>query len=443
MSKDYMTGGLAAWITYQNPTPTTAQGKNPWENALGRNDQFAPIADAGGIALFRKQFTVTELKAARIDATALGVFDIWVNGRRVGRTDENGTEVFDEMKPGWTDYAKRVLYYSYDLAPYLVEGENTLLIAVAPGWYNGRIALNTYGETHIAMLAAIHLVDGEGQRVLYSDDSWQGAWGSAIRASDIWDGELYDANLPTPKGLSTGCNCITWDNVTTETHDIFVTPHVGPTIMVREGLTRKPQTIVIYNGTEDNGSDYGKIHVVRESAGEDSFKLSKGESAVIDLGQNMVGWPTFTVKGAKPHSIPYMAGTTSEDMAPPIIQSMARRWIAKQEKPSYTWLFDRQLPGDHNGAWHSFDLWYWFGTLENSWRPMEQKDFDLSQQMVAYLENFLRKGNPNKGGQLPTWVASDRTQTKVMILGEKDTQMGRPNWLKMIYTMLFRKTVGV
>ena len=69
--------------------------------------------------------------------------------------------------------------------------------------------------------------------------------------------------------------------------------------MVREGLTRGPETIVIYNGTEDNGSDYGKIHVVRESAGEDSFKLAKGESAVIDLGQNMVGWPTFTVKGAK------------------------------------------------------------------------------------------------------------------------------------------------
>ena len=313
MSKDYMTGGLAAWITYQNPNPAADQGKNPWENSLGRNDQFAPIADAGGIALFRKQFTVNGLKAARIDATALGVFDIWVNGRRVGRLDENGTEVFDEMKPGWTDYAKRVLYFSYDLAPYLVEGENTLLIAVAPGWYNGRIALNTYGETHIAMLAAIHLVDGEGQRVLYSDDSWQAAWGSAIRASDIWDGELYDANLPTPAGLSTGCNCVDWDQVTTETHDIFVTPHVGPTIMVREGLTRKPQTIVIYNGTEDNGSDYGKIHVVRESAGEDSFKLSKGESAVIDLGQNMVGWPTFTVKGKQGTSVQIRVGEMLND----------------------------------------------------------------------------------------------------------------------------------
>ena len=313
MSKDYMTGGLAKWITYANPTPVDAEKKNPWENALGRADQFAPIADVGGIALFRRQFTVDGLKSARIDATALGVFDIWVNGRRVGRLDETGKEVFDEMKPGWTDYKERVLYYSYDLAPYLTEGENTLLIAVAPGWWNGRIALGTYGETHISLLAAIHLLDNAGDKTLYTDDAWQAAWGSAIRASDIWDGELYDANLPTLRGLSRGCNCLSWDAVTTESYDIFVTPHVGPTIMVREGLTRTPETIVIYNGTEDNGSDYGKIHVVRESKGEDFFKLSKGETAVIDLGQNMVGWPTFTVKGEKGTSVQIRVGEMLND----------------------------------------------------------------------------------------------------------------------------------
>ena len=313
MSKDYMTGGLGKWITYANPTPVNAEKKNPWENALGRSDQFAPITDVGGIALFRKQFSVDGLKSTRIDATSLGVFDIWVNGRRVGRLDENGVEVFDEMKPGWTDYKERVLYYSYDLAPYLKDGENTLLIAVAPGWWNGRISLGTYGETHISLLAVVHLLDQAGERTLYTDDTWQGAWGSAIRASDIWDGELYDANEPTLQGLSKGCNCVSWDAVTTESYDIFVTPHIGPTIMVREGLARSPETIVVYNGTEDNGSDYGKIRVVRESKGENSFKLAKGETAVIDLGQNMVGWPTFTVRGVKGTTIQVRVGEMLND----------------------------------------------------------------------------------------------------------------------------------
>ena len=150
----------------------------------------------------------------------------------------------------------------------------------------------------------------------------------------------------------------------------------------------------------------------------------------------------FAVAGGKAKNIPYMAGSTSHDMAPPILQSMTRKWISDREKPSYTWFFDRMLPGDDHGAWHSSDLWYWFGTLDNCWRPMEDKDFALSDQMTDYLCNFVRKGDPNKAAQLPTWIASDRSQKRVLCMGEKDTQMGKPNLLKLIGTMLTNKAVG-
>ena len=150
----------------------------------------------------------------------------------------------------------------------------------------------------------------------------------------------------------------------------------------------------------------------------------------------------FAPKGAKPKDIPYMAGSTSHDMAPPMLQGMTKKFIAAREKPSYTWYFDRMLPGDNCGAWHSSDLWYWFGTLSNCWRPFEEKDYALSEQMVSYLCNFVRTGNPNKTGQLPTWVASDKGQRRVLILGEKATRMGKPRMLKMIYTMLTNKAVG-
>jgi carboxylesterase type B len=73
---------------------------------------------------------------------------------------------------------------------------------------------------------------------------------------------------------------------------------------------------------------------------------------------------------------------------------------------------------------------------------MEEKDYALSEQMVAYLCNFVRTGNPNKSGQLPTWIASDTRQKRVLILGEKDTAMGRPSFLKMVRTMLSNKLVG-
>ncbi len=301
MSKDYMTDSLATWITVQKfDAGEIAPWKNPWENPLGREGMFTPIDDQGGLALFRRQFETNGVRSARVDATALGVYELWCNGRRVGRMDEDGDTVYDEMKPGWTDYNDRVLYYSYDLAPYLKDGLNTLVAAVAPGWYNGRIKYQTYGENnHVAFLAALHILDADSDRAIYTDTDWQGAWGGAIRAADIWDGELYDASLPTPAGLSTGCSCLTWDSVITEEHDIFVTPQVGPTMMIRKGLDRTPESVVIYDGTEDNGTDYGRIHVVRRSEGEDRFVLRKGEAAVIDLGQNMVGRPSFKVFGKK------------------------------------------------------------------------------------------------------------------------------------------------
>ena len=155
---------------------------------------------------------------------------------------------------------------------------------------------------------------------------------------------------------------------------------------------------------------------------------------VVETGVNVLA------KNAQ-HEIPYMAGSTSEDMMPPILQSMAKKWCAVQEKPSYTWYFDRKLPGDDAGAWHSSDLWYWFGTLDNCWRPFTEKDRELSDQMTDYLCNFARTGNPNCA-EHPEWVASGEGQNKVLHLGEKKTHMARTSFLKMLKTMLTNKAVG-
>ena len=166
------------------------------------------------------------------------------------------------------------------------------------------------------------------------------------------------------------------------------------------------------------------------------------------LRKEMKGGACFPTKdgvlikeGSVPHDIPYMAGSTSHDMAPPILLSLTKKWISKRSNPSYVWLFDRMLPGDENGAWHSSDLWYWFGTLDYSWRPMEDKDRELSSTMVDYLVSFAKNGNPNRDG-LPLWNSAQEAKSKVLGLGEKETKMRKPNTLKLIYTMLTNKAVG-
>ena len=155
-------------------------------------------------------------------------------------------------------------------------------------------------------------------------------------------------------------------------------------------------------------------------------------------GKLVVDTAVNIVEKGQQHQISYMAGSTSHDMMPPILYSMSKGWCKSQEKLSYCWYFDRMLPGDKNGAWHSADLWYWFGTLENGWRPFEEKDRELSDLMVRYLCNFAAKGNPNGPGA-PEWVACGN---RSMIMGEKKAHMGNPSTLKQVYTMLTNKAVG-
>ena len=72
---------------------------------------------------------------------------------------------------------------------------------------------------------------------------------------------------------------------------------------------------------------------------------------------------------------------------------------------------------------------------------MEQKDYQLSAEMVDYLVNFCRTGDPNGAG-LPRWESAGKQQKAVMRLGENATGMGKPSLLKMIGTMLTNKAVG-
>ena len=183
-----------------------------------------------------------------------------------------------------------------------------------------------------------------------------------------------------------------------------------------------------------------KLFEVWQAAKKEVKGGAQSASPVID-GRLVVGTGAELLAAGKQKQIPYMAGSTSEDVMPPIIFQMSKDWCSAQKEKSYTWFFDRKLPGDNCGAWHSADLWYWFGTLDNCWRPMEQKDFDLSNQMVDYLMNFCKYGDPN-GAKLTGWLPASKKQKQVLRLGEGETRMGSVSMLKLTKTLLTNKAVG-
>lgn len=145
------------------------------------------------------------------------------------------------------------------------------------------------------------------------------------------------------------------------------------------------------------------------------------------------------------HNIPYLIGSTSEDVVPPILYNMAKSWCKLQsqqgKQTSYGWHFERQLPGDDNGAWHSSDLWYWFGTLSHCWRPFTQRDQELSHQMVDYLVQFAKTGNPNNPN-CPTWNPIDQQQEQMMVFSDTFTAMGDVDVDKLTHTMMTKPSVG-
>ena len=294
--KDMMNSGKAKWISFGYPgADEHTVISNPWENKLEPTDQFKPIESRHGLPLFRKSFCANKNDQVTIAATALGIFDLYCNGNRVGRIEENGNEVFDELKPGYYEFRKRALYFTYDLSPYLVDGENVLLAAVAPGWRNGRISFDAFAGEDEAFYAVVKVND----EYFYTDTDWHATWGGRVRAADIWDGELCNANYPSYSEISkAGYDISVWGHPYTTEHDIEITPFIGPTVMVRPELTRHPLTLTVHEGTIDNGTEHGEINVVYSAENSEAVVLKKGQTLTYDLGQNMVGWPVITVKGA-------------------------------------------------------------------------------------------------------------------------------------------------
>ncbi|MCR5096707.1 MAG: carboxylesterase family protein [Erysipelotrichaceae bacterium] len=136
-----------------------------------------------------------------------------------------------------------------------------------------------------------------------------------------------------------------------------------------------------------------------------------------------------------PLKLDYMLGYTSSDLYAPMMAYIGNRFA--RTNSAYVYYFDIDQPGDDNGAFHSCDLRYMFGTLETSWREFRERDKEVSKQLMDYLSNFTKTGDPN-GSILPVWHKTDRNNKKVLCFTLEETKMGKPSYLKLIRNMFQR-----
>ncbi|MGA2916824.1 MAG: family 78 glycoside hydrolase catalytic domain [Sedimentisphaerales bacterium] len=168
-------------------------GSAPW----GRFDKTRLILPPP--AYLRNDFEITKpVKRATIYASALGLYQLNLNGKTVGpaspMTASRGGQ--DYFTPGWTDYNIRVYYNTYDVTQMLHQGNNAIGAILADGWFAGYIGWSLdrhhYGQnTRLLAQLCVEYDDGTSQ-VFATGPEWKASTGP-IQLADIIMGETYDA----------------------------------------------------------------------------------------------------------------------------------------------------------------------------------------------------------------------------------------------------------
>lgn len=220
--------------------------------------------------LMRREFAVhNQLTKARLYITSLGVYEAKINGLIIG------DHVLD---PGWTSYDSMLYYQAFDVTGILYEGRNAIGVMLGDGWYRSRMShaskwFDRYNN-RLALLAQLEIEYSDGStEIIASDDTWKTHQGPVL-ASDIYDGEVYDARLEQPGWDSAGFDDQNWLGVKPLEFDLSILRGlVGPSVRRVESIEPVAMTI----------SPSGK--------------------SILDFGQNLVGRLRLTVGGQNGQTI--------------------------------------------------------------------------------------------------------------------------------------------
>jgi alpha-L-rhamnosidase len=200
---------------------------------------------------------------ARLYATVHGLYTAELNGRRVGD---------HVLAPGWTSYAHRLRYQTYDVTDLVQPGRNSLDVLLGNGWYRGRLGFREqralYGD-RLALLAQLEITTADGRlHALSTDGSWT-ARESAVVADDLYDGQRTDLRrLADPPPTLFAVPPPTDDAVDVLEEDLgrLVAPD-GPPVRITDVLPAVAVT------------------------------ASPSGRTLVDFGQNLVGWVRLRARG--------------------------------------------------------------------------------------------------------------------------------------------------
>lgn len=288
----------------------TGNRVNALDNAVWEHSQWISACDApvvteridgnsraaDGASWFLTEITnPREVKSAVWMTTGLGIYHIFINGVPVGD---------DALKPGFTHWQKTKRSFTYDITDAFAKGggeKNRLAAQVTPGWWADKI--NTPGgndgmrghKTAFRGVLEVTYADGEKKYFGTNTSDWTAGIAGPVKHAAIFDGEEYDAREPFP---SAGTILIK-PEVNAEFNGAIL-PSKGAEVCYRYDLALAPVNTYIWKGFSDSDSThFGTVKVVSRYEAGRKIKLHKGETLVVDFGQNAAAVPAFDFKSTE------------------------------------------------------------------------------------------------------------------------------------------------
>ena len=247
------------------------------------------------------------IKKAELRICGLGFYELTINNKKVGDA---------EFAPLWSDYDKSIFYNLYDVTSYLQLGDNEIRVLLGNGFYNeqgGRYhkLRISFGPPTLKFFLYVIYEDGMRERLL-SDESWEWA-PSPIVFNSIYGGEDYDARIePTD-----------WKPIVIQE---------APKGLLRKQIA-KPVKIM-------------EQFPVKKTLRKDSLM-------VLDMGQNLAGYPEITVSG-KPGQ--YLKITPAETLTP--------EGLCNQKQTGRPHYYTYILKGEGKETWHPRFSYYSYRYLQ-------------------------------------------------------------------------------
>ncbi|TFD61282.1 alpha-L-rhamnosidase [Cryobacterium sp. Hh7] len=232
--------------------------------------------------LVRHEFNLDKpIAKARLYASAHGVYELELNGERVG---------VDALNPGWTVYDARLRYHTYDVTALVMEGANAIGGWLGDGWYRGRLGFSHHGPNHdcygsdLSLIAQLEVEFEDGTTAtVATDGAWKAGVGPIVK-SGLYDGETYDARDEQDGWSSAGFDESRWTAAAVHpaNHASLIAPE-GPPVRCTDDIV--------------------PVELLRTPSGR----------TVLDFGQNFAGRVRIDVEGERGTTVTIRTAEVVED----------------------------------------------------------------------------------------------------------------------------------